>query len=555
MALVDGGLLYKAQSTLETFLTRRPSLSTLLANRKQHFERAHAILPSTATAGEPLELTLQARDQCERLVADFRGTFAVDATDDDATYPDRIVFPPNNGGVTVETSIAFETPGVQYLTVVHESTGQRFVSNPVRVTAQDPEYRLYWGDIHLHSKFSDGCGSVTDGFRFGRDVMALDVVAFTDHDTMGFFIPPTLQRRRMRDRYFEATKDACRAFHDPGEFVTLMAYEWTKQPMAGGHINVYFDDVDGAVMFDSISPESDTYEKLWDRLREFNDSTGTQAITIPHHTAESTYPFDFSQIEYDDDLAPLVEVYSQWGSSERPASEGNRHPVEMGTGEVDEPGFYTQDAHSLGYRVGLTASADYHGPHPGHSLLHAESHLPSVEEFRRDGLGWGIIWRVWNEPSYPGGLQAIYAPELTREAVFQSMVDRRVYGTSQPNRIIVDFRIDGVRFGDQDSTVTVDAPDAAREVSLEVAGTAPIATAHVRKNNEVWATVTESSDPDADLSTYTTEATWTDDDPITGMQFDDERGTDANVYYTRVRQADGGMAWAGPLWVEVADGS
>jgi hypothetical protein len=36
------------------------------------------------------------------------------------------------------------------------------------------------------------------------------------------------------------------------------------------------------------------------------------------------------------------------------------------------------------------------------------------------------------------------------------------------------------------------------------------------------------------------------------MRWDDERGTDTDVYYLRVRQADGGMAWAGPLWIEVA---
>jgi hypothetical protein len=39
-----------------------------------------------------------------------------------------------------------------------------------------------------------------------------------------------------------------------------------------------------------------------------------------------------------------------------------------------------------------------------------------------------------------------------------------------------------------------------------------------------------------------------DDDPITGMGFEDQR-TDADCYYLRVRQADGGMAWAGPLRV------
>jgi hypothetical protein len=546
----DSSLLYKAAETVRTLAARRPSVATLRENRRQRFQRAHAILPSTAAVGEELSLTLQARDQCERLHADFRGRFSVGATDADATHPEQVVFPPDNGGVTAESGISFGTPGTHYLTLVRASTGRRFVSNPVRVTDGEPDTRLYWGDLHLHSSFSDGCGSVREGLCYGRDVMALDVVAYTDHDTMGFFIPPRLQRRRMRRRYFDRTREAVADAHDPGEFVTLLSYEWTKQPLQGGHVNVYFDGVEGAQLFDSISPRSDTYEELWDRLREFNDRGGTQAVTIPHHTAESTFPFDFSAVEYDDDLAPLVEVYSQWGSSERPAGAGNRHPVEMGQGEADRPGFYTQDAHRLGYRVGLTASSDYHGPHPGHSLIHAEPHLPSLDEWRRGGLGWGNVWRVWDEPSYPGGLQAMYAPELTREAVFESIVQRRVYGTTQPDRIVVDFRVDGVRFGDRNSTVTLPAPDAPREVSLDVAGTAPVATARVVKNNDVWRTARGSDDPDADLDSYTVATSWTDDAPVTGMRWDDGRGTDADVYYARIRQADGGMAWAGPLWVE-----
>jgi hypothetical protein len=551
MTLADEGMLYKAKETAKVLFSRRPSLRTLLDNRTQRFERAHAVLPSDAVAGDPVRLVVQAWDQCERLIDGFRGSFAVSTTDDDATHPDRVEFPPGNGGVAVRPGVTFETPGIQYLTLAHEGTGETFVSNPVRVAAEPPEYRLYWGDLHLHSGLSDGCGDVETGMRFGRDVMALDVVAYTDHDTMGFFIPPRLQRRRMHTRYFDETKRVVRRFHDPGEFVTLLGYEWTKQPNVGGHVNVYFDGVEGARLFDSIDPETDTYEKLWERIRAFNEAGGTQAVTAPHHTAESSYPFDFDATDYDDATAPLVEVYSQWGSSERPGSGGNRHPIDMGSGEEQRPGHHVQDALAMGHRVGLMASADYHGPRPGHSLIHAEPHLPSLSEWREKGVGWGLIWRVWDEPSYPGGLQAFYAPELTREAIFESLTDRRVYGTSQPHRIVLDFRVDGVRFGEQDSAVTVPEPAAEREVSVEAAGTAPIAGITVVKNNEGWRAVEGTDDATAGLDAYTAGTAWTDDAPVTGMEWDDERGTDADVYYVRLRQADGGMAWAGPIWVEV----
>ena len=41
----------------------------------------------------------------------------------------------------------------------------------------------------------------------GRDVMGLDVAAYTDHDTMGVVIPPSLQRRRMHRRYVDEMRE------------------------------------------------------------------------------------------------------------------------------------------------------------------------------------------------------------------------------------------------------------------------------------------------------------------------------------------------------------
>ena len=338
--------------------------------------------------------------------------------------------------------------------------------------------------------------------------------------------------------------------------MTLPAYEWTKQPNMGGHLNVYFEDADDATLFDSLAAGTRTYEGLWERLREWDRDHDTRVVTIPHHPAEAMYPFDFSAVEYDDEFAPLVEVYSQWGSSEAPAGEDNPFPLAMGQGEIDEPGHYVRDAHRLGYKVGMVGSADFHGPFPGHSIIHARPHLPSLAEWRRGGLGWGNVWRVWDEPSYPGGLTAFLAPELTREAVFSALRSRSVYATTQPDRILVDFRVNGVDVADQTDAVVVDAPDATREVAVDVAGTAPIERVSIVKNNETWRTVEGTEDPDADLDAYTASGAWTDETPITGMAWDEDRGTEGDVYTVRVRQASAGehpgMAWVGPIWVEPA---
>ncbi len=550
--MLGSGPLRKALETAAVFSDRRPTLRELWDSRRGRFDRLHAVLPSTAVVGREVTLTLQAWDEYERLFAGVDGPIRLDATDEAASVPGAVRFPDGHDGVA-RTSVSFGTPGVQYL--VFHAEGERFVSNPVRVHASPPETRVYWGDLHLHSRLSDGTGDIETGMRFGRDVMALDVVAYTDHDTMGFFIPPQLQRRRMHRRYFDRMKATAARFHAPGEFVTFLGYEWTKQPNVAGHVNVYFDGVERAELFDSLARETNTYEALWSRLRRWRTERAGDVVTVPHHPAEAMYPFDFSAVDYDDELAPLVEVYSQWGSSERPGVEGNRFPLAMGQGEVESAGHYARDALRLGYRVGLVASADYHGPHPGHSLIHADPHLPSLGEWLSDGVGWSHVWRVWNEQSYPGGLQAFYAPELTREAIFAALRSRRTYGTTQPHRILVDFSIDGVAVGENDSTVTVESRESPREVRVAVAGTAPLQRVRVVRNNRPWRTVDGTADPDAPLDAFTVEETWTDTDPVRGMQWDSERGTDADVYYVRVTQASrpddyAGMAWAGPIWVE-----
>jgi hypothetical protein len=205
----------------------------------------------------------------------------------------------------------------------------------------------------------------------------------------------------------------------------------------------------------------------------------------------------------------------------------------------------------------MIGGADYHGPHPGHSLIHADPHLPGLDEWLEDGVGWGNIWRIWNERSYPGGLAAFWAPELTREAIFEALQSRRVYATAQPHRILLDFRVNGTRVGEDGSRVRLDAPDAERTVSVQVAGTAPLDRVTVVRNNEPWRTVDGTDDPHADLDAYTAQREWADDDPVAGMAWDESRGTDADVYYLRVRQTaregrDPGVAWAGPIWVEPA---
>ncbi len=184
-------MLTKALESVRVFAENTPSLRDLARGRRRRFDDVECVLPSRVGAGESLSVTVSLWDEYRRLLEEHSGTFTFASTDPDATLPGRLSVTPADDPVRELHGVEFETPGTQYLTLTDEE-GRRFVSNPVEVSASEPETRLYWGDIHLHSQFSDGAGTMTRGFGFGRDVIDLDVVAYADHDTMGFFIPPRL---------------------------------------------------------------------------------------------------------------------------------------------------------------------------------------------------------------------------------------------------------------------------------------------------------------------------------------------------------------------------
>lgn len=115
-------------------------------------------------------------------------------------------------------------------------------------------------------------------------------------------------------------------------------------------------------------------------------------------------------------------------------------------------------------------------------------------------------------------------------------------------------RVSGAPPANQTDAVVVDAPETEREVAVEVAGAAPIERVTVGKNTEDWRALEGTDDPGAGLDAYTVAGEWTDDAPVSGMSWDEGRGTDGDVYTVRVRQATAdrfpGMAWVGPIWVE-----
>lgn len=109
-------------------------------------------------------------------------------------------------------------------------------------------------------------------------------------------------------------------------------------------------------------------------------------------------------------LQTTVEIYSERGQSEyydpnHPLSYENCSPSGTSSGGPH----YARDAWVAGQRLGVIASSDNHTASPG------QPHR---------------------------GLAAVYAEDLTREAIFDAIAARHTYGTTG-QRILLDFKVDG----------------------------------------------------------------------------------------------------------------
>lgn len=342
-----------------------------------------------------------------------------------------------------------------------------------------PSMNLYFGDIHGHTRLSDGTGTPEDYYAFAREVSGLDIAAVTDHADYGTI--------RVEGEVWERIKKAADDALEPGRFVTFLGYEWTN--WVYGHRNVYYRDGDGP-LFRSIDPPSDTPQELWKLIEPY------EAMTVAHHVGGGPIHIDWS-------IPPgpkewLVEICSIHGCSEYYGGEACLHrPVQ---------GAFVRDALARGYRLGIIGSGDTHDGHPGK---------------RSPG-------------AVVTGILGVFAPELTREAVWDAFKRRHVYGTSGP-KIILFFRVADSPMG---SEVTWPKEKGALPIALMAVTCDDIEAVEIIRNGEV----VFREKGQGVLAQLLIEDT-------------DVPGDAESWYYARVLQKDGNMAWSSPVWVKGGKGN
>jgi hypothetical protein len=248
-------------------------------------------------------------------------------------------------------------------------------------------YQLFWGDLHSHCSVSYGEGSVEQALLRAKqqlDFCSITGHAFwpdmpTDGDRYGEIIDYHNEGfARLARNWDGLIAKQARASKD-GEFIAFPSYEWHS--LQYGDHNVY---AKGPELPLRDAPDLPS-------LRKIAQESG--AIMIPHHIGYAAGYRGIDWQHFDESASPFVEIFSLHGCSE---SEDAPYPMlhDMGPRDWESTAEY---GWGEGHHVGAIASTDHHGGYPG---------------------------------SYGDGRVGVFAESLSRESIWQALLDRRVYAVT-----------------------------------------------------------------------------------------------------------------------------
>jgi hypothetical protein len=270
------------------------------------------------------------------------------------------------------------------------------------------------------------------------------------------FVSPELQSANWK-RYTEAANK----HYKPGEFTTLLAYEWTSIPNGRNmHRNVFFRDDKGPVVpftaFDSIYPED-----LWTFL-EIQRNQGTETFAIPHNGNLSDgwmfSPNKFLGGPMDERYAarqqanePLTEIIQTKGSSDThplfsPNDEFANFEIQQNMINVGQTGQmkygYYRQALANGmvledklrtnpFKYGVVSGSDAHSGYSNNEEFNFHGSHGVLDDTAKKRLDpTPNATGATNAIMGSGGTTAVWAEENTREAIFDAMKAKETYGTS-----------------------------------------------------------------------------------------------------------------------------
>lgn len=503
--------------------------------------RVLATVPSDVTVGQPFRLRLAAIDAFGNIDTGYRGTIRLSGPVDG--LPSTVTSGAKGSGVDARDGLVARTPGIARITVVASLAGgeSTHLSNPLKVWSETPRWRRFVGDAHFHTG-SDVASLATDGgdhrgqfvasadaFTYLYNVSGADWGISAEHDT------------GLSETTWIGNQQRVASFERPGQFVTLLGYEWTPPRRLGHHVVVFEgqpgsnNPLIGASSGRRGGEGAANVAELAAALRS-SSGLGHRVLLIPH----VMQPFPNDDADREDhalphtiwdgpegtpaggyvfnDLRRVGEIYSHHNDDF--TVDGYRQTREGRGDAVNQPQLFElgvgnswsyQHAWATGHRIGVLGGSDNHFGTPG-----LNDEVPTIP--------------------HHAGLSVVFASGLTHEGIFSGLFARRCYATTGA-RILVEVAVDGLKMGEESTR-----PLGARiPIRVDVAGTARIESVEVLKLSGGDFVVLPGS--------------LVRENEMDGSLEIEDMLDASTLYYVRVRQSDGEWAWTSPVWIDTTPAS
>ena len=356
-----------------------------------------------------------------------------------------------------------------------------------RVTIDGKPHRIVRGDLHRHTELSWDVGPGNDGSYLDFYRYMIDVAA------MDFGSLTDHQGGGHYAYWWWLTEKSDDMYYLPPRFVPLYGYERSLR-FPNGHRNI-FHSYRGVPVF--------PFQMRLDQTRVFpgvgtgavveNDTKllyeflhKTGGVAISHTSGTSSMGTDWR--DNDPEIEPVVEIYQGARNSYETLGGPRVHSKDEKPNRA--PGGFQQagliwNAYSKGYRLGTITSSDHGSTHISYAL--------------------------------------VYTPENDRAAILDSIRKRHTYGAT--DNIILTLWANRHFMGEE--LAGEDKPS----LSLTALGTAKVVKVDLIRNNQ-YVYTSKPNDREVDVK-------FTDMTPKSGT----------NLYYFRLLQEDGEVAWSSPIWV------
>jgi len=352
------------------------------------------------------------------------------------------------------------------------------------------QYEVYWGDVHGHTSHSDGKGSLDDYFVYARDVSKLDFVIVTDHDFGNG--KPTWW---MPKETWTLTQNKADEYTVNGKFVAIAGYEWTSAPK-------YWTDVGKGKVSERLIPGSPKFYNhknvYFPKPVEYLLSAKDPAYMSPDLLAEAVLKHG--------GLIHNAHPNAHPGAKDQFDYKPSHYSV-IANSEIGSDTLYGTNGKT--YQIGWEQV---------------------VRDFLNRGGKTGFVKGTDTHEGKPAARTAVFAKELTREAIFDALRRRRNYAVSN-TRIVLDFKINGHYMGEE---IEIEGKP---RIAVSVEGTDTIKELAIIRDGSILHSVS----PESNLAKF---------------QYVDNAFEGDSYYYLRVTQVENDKlgnptrAWSSPIWVK-----